>query len=128
MPIFVSDPPCAHTDKPVTIYHAQPYGNHDPLRRPVTPDLYVDTTCVIDRKAEMLAKHDSQRSWLLETQGMDSYLIALRELDAAVGKMSGKFAFAEGWRRHQHGGFCGPDDDPLRDALPADKVLLADAS
>jgi hypothetical protein len=33
----------------------------------------------------------------------------------AVGKMSKKFIYAEGWRRHLHFGFCGPDDDPLKD-------------
>jgi hypothetical protein len=31
--------------------------------------------------------------------------------------MSGKFEYAEGWRRHSHWGFCGPDDDPLAQTL-----------
>ena len=35
----------------------------------------------------------------------------------AVGRLSRKFRFAEGWWRHLHLGFCGPDTDPLRDAL-----------
>jgi hypothetical protein len=34
-----------------------------------------------------------------------------------VGRESGRFKMAEGWRRHLHLGFCGPDADPLRDAL-----------
>ncbi len=124
IPNFVSDPPCAHTDSKVTVYHAQPYGNHDPLRQPVMPEMFVDTTDVVDRKCELLAMHDSQRQWLYETQGIDSYLTTLRDLDADVGRMSGKFEFAEGWRRHLHLGFCGPEDDPLRDAL-RDKVHMA---
>jgi len=34
-----------------------------------------------------------------------------------VGRMSRRFKFAEGWRRHSHMGFCAPDADPLRAAL-----------
>ena len=48
---------------------------------------------------------------------MDSYLQTLRDLSKEVGKMSGRFEYAEGWRRREHWGFCGPTDDPLRDAL-----------
>jgi hypothetical protein len=65
----------------------------------------------------MLAKHISQKNWLDESQGHDSYLQALRDLDTLAGRASGRFAMAEGWRRHLHLGFCGPDDDPMRDAL-----------
>ena len=60
----------------------------------------------------------SQKVWLDESQGHNSYLVTMSELDAEVGRLSGgKFAYAEGWRRHLHLGFCDPDDDPLRDAL-----------
>jgi hypothetical protein len=41
-----------------------------------------------------------------------------------MGRMSGVFQYAEGWRRHLHLGFCGPDDNPLRTAL-ASRVLMA---
>jgi N-acetylglucosamine malate deacetylase 1 len=34
-----------------------------------------------------------------------------------VGRMSGRFEFAEGWRRHNHLGLCGAEDDPLRHSL-----------
>ena len=121
---FVSDPPCAHIDSAVTVYHAQPYGHRDPLRRPVMPEMFVDTTDVVDRKVELLAMHDSQRQWLRESQGVDSYLQTLRDLDAEAGRLSGRFQYAEGWRRHLHMGFCAADDDPLRDAL-GDKAALA---
>jgi hypothetical protein len=33
--------------------------------------------------------------------------------------MSGRYVFAEGWRRHLHLGFCSPDADPLSAALAA---------
>jgi hypothetical protein len=45
-------------------------------------------------------------------------------LDAEVGKMSCLFQYAEGWRRHLHMGFCGPQDDPLRTALK-ERVLVS---
>ena len=41
----------------------------------------------------------------------------MEELCREVGKMSGQFEFAEGWRKHLHAGFCAPDADPLREAL-----------
>ena len=117
MPNYPVEPHRAPIEQKVTVYHAQPYGNRDPLRQVVVPDFYVDTTGVIDRKVEMLAHHKSQKEWLDASQGLDSYLQALRELDEEVGSMSGGFKYAEGWRRHLHLGFCDKDDDPLRDAL-----------
>lgn len=117
MPNFPTDPPTPHVGNEVTIYHAQPHGNRDPLGNPVRPELFVDITAVIDRKAAMLACHTSQKDWLDATQGLDSYLQTMKDLSAEVGAMSGRFPYAEGWRRHLHLGFCSPDADPLRAAL-----------
>ena len=117
MPNFPVDPARPPNSKPVTIYHAQPYSHHDSLRQPVVPDFYVDVTGVIDRKVEMLAHHVSQKKWLDESQGHDSYLQTLRDLDAECGRDSGQFQYAEGWRRHLHLGFCNAKDDPLIEAL-----------
>lgn len=117
MPNFQVDPPRAPTLDSAVIYHAQPYGNQDGLRRPVEPDLFVDVSAWRERKAAMLALHQSQKKWLDESQGLDSYIHTMHRLDAEVGSMSRVFASAEGWRRHLHLGFAGADDDPLRDAL-----------
>ncbi len=117
MPNFPTDPPTPHVANEVTVYHAQPHGNHDPLGNPVTPSLFVDITEVIERKAAMLACHVSQKAWLDTTQGLDSYLQTMKDLSAEVGQMSRRFQYAEGWRRHLHLGFCAPDSDPLRAAL-----------
>ena len=122
MPNFPVDPPRPAINNKVTVYHAQPYSHRDPLGQPITPDFFVDVSEVIERKVEMLAKHVSQKKWLDESQGHDSYLQALRDLDAECGRMSGLFRFAEGWRRHLHLGFCEPDDDPLSDVL-RDRIL-----
>jgi LmbE family N-acetylglucosaminyl deacetylase len=117
MPNLPSDPPVDAFMEPVTLYHAQPVGNRTPLGELVRPHIYVDETDVIDQKVEALACHVSQKRWLDESQGQDSYLETLRQLSREVGAMSGKYEYAEGWRRHQHWGLCGPNDDPLRDAL-----------
>ncbi len=127
MPNFPVVPPRDAIAGYVTVYHAQPYSNRDPLRQIVVPDLFVDVTDLIDRKVEMLAHHKSQKQWLDESQGVDSYLQTLRDLDAEVGRMSGQFQFAEGWRRHLHLGFCEEAADPLRD-LVAPHILGADYS
>ena len=109
----------AAIDQPITVYHAQPLWHQDPLRHTVVPEMFVDVTDIVDQKVDMLACHVSQKKWLDESQGHDSYLETLRDLDRQCGKMSGKFEFAEGWRRHLYLGFCGPEDDPLSDALAA---------
>ena len=108
---------CATTLQPVTIYHAQPFWNQTQLRERVEPELFVNVTEVEEKKVAALACHASQKLWLDESQGHDSYLKTLRDLDEEVGRMSGLFRCAEGWRRHLHLGFCDEQDDPLRDAL-----------
>ena len=124
MPNFSTDPPRPAVDNKVTVYHAQPYSHRDPLRRLIEPDLVVDTTDLIDLKKKMLSKHVSQKVWLDESQGLNSYLDTMAALDEELGRMSCLFKYAEGWRRHLHLGFCGEKDDPLRDALK-ERVLVA---
>jgi LmbE family N-acetylglucosaminyl deacetylase len=117
MPNFPVDPPRPAVAQPVTVYHAQPYSHHDPLGAVVEADIFVDVSSAIDRKTEMLALHATQKKWLDESQGQDSYLQTMRELDEFAGRMSGRFQYAEGWRRHLHLGFCSPADNPLVAAL-----------
>jgi LmbE family N-acetylglucosaminyl deacetylase len=118
MPNFPTDPPTAAVDRPVTVYHAQPHGNRDPLGTPVRPTHFVDVGGdVLAHKAAMLACHRSQHQWLGESQGFDSCVETLRSLTREVGRWSGRFEHAEGWRRRLALGFCGPDDDPIATAL-----------
>jgi hypothetical protein len=49
---------------------------------------------------------------------MDSYLVDMDRMSKAIGKLSGKYNYAEGWRRHLHLGFSTTDKDPLAEALP----------
>jgi hypothetical protein len=50
-------------------------------------------------------------------KGMDCYLDAGDEMSRRVGRLSGRFEHAEGWRRHLHLGFSASEQDPLADAL-----------
>jgi N-acetylglucosamine malate deacetylase 1 len=117
MPNYLSFPPEPPIQQDITLYHALPYGLIDGLKRRIMPDFYVDITSVIDQKEQMLACHESQKNWLDESQGLDAYLITMREMSEEVGKMSGKFRYAEGWRRHSHLGYAGKEIDPLQEIL-----------
>ncbi len=117
MPNFPVEPSREPTHQDVTIYHCQPHLSRTPLGKPVFPEIYVDIGPVIDKKAQMLARHKSQKDWLDESQGMDSYLTAQKNFAEEVGRMSGKYEFAEGWRKHLYVGFCPEGANPLREAL-----------
>ncbi|HEY2892835.1 MAG TPA: PIG-L family deacetylase [Pirellulales bacterium] len=117
MPNYPTVPERAPTAQAVTVYHAQPHGNRDEFGQLVLPSLFVDVTTVMERKTAMLACHQSQKEWLDTSQGFDSYLDTMKDLMREVGRLSGRFEYAEGWRRHYHVGFCGPQDDPLAMAL-----------
>jgi LmbE family N-acetylglucosaminyl deacetylase len=128
MPNFAVDPPWPPTPQEVTVYHAQPHGNCDGIGRPVRPQMYVDVSDLMDRKCTLLSLHESQKRWLDESQGMDSYLATMRDLCREVGTLSGRFAYAEGWRRHSHLGFCAADADPLAAALGERRLVRAKAA
>lgn len=117
MPNFSTDPAIPAIDRPVTVYHAQPHGNRTPLGEVVLPDIFVDVADCLEEKTATLACHASQKRWLDESQGLDSYLHAMHELSREVGRLSGRYDYAEGWRRHLHLGFCSATDDPLSAAL-----------
>ncbi len=117
MPNFPVDPPRAAVDQAVTVYHAQPHGNRDPLGVVVRPHVFVDVADKLDQKTAMLACHKSQGAWLDTSQGFDSYLQTMHDLMREVGQMSGRFTHAEGWRKHHHPGFCAPEADPLIAAI-----------
>ena len=117
---FRTIPPRGPVFEDVTVYHAMPHGLRDGLRRRVVPGAFVNTSTVQPLKREALAAHRSQKEWLDQSQGMDSYLRAMEDMSRAVGRMSRRFRHAEGWRRHLHLGFSATDADPLREALGKD--------
>ena len=48
---------------------------------------------------------------------MNSYLMSMEDMSRELGEMSGKFDYAEGWRRRSHLGFSQTAEDPLSEAL-----------
>ena len=103
----------------MTIYHASPHGLRDGLRRRIQPGAFVETTERARAQDGGARVPRSQDGFLDATQGMNSYLRTMDDLSREVGTLSGRFRHAEGWRRHLHWGFCGEDDDPLRDRARA---------
>lgn len=120
MPNFKTTPATKPYDHDVTVYHAMPHSLQGPLRERVVPGAFVNTTPVHERKIEALAAHESQQDWLDASQGMNSYLKAADDMSRQVGKLSKRFAHAEGWRRHLHFGFSAAQTDPLAEALGKD--------
>ncbi len=117
MPNFTTIPDVpAWLDSQITVYHAQPYGLCDQLRKPVRAEYYVDIEPVLAQKRHALAQHRSQQRWLDESQG-NQYLDEMESQAREMGRRSGRFTYAEGWRRHLHLGFCLPDTDPLGELL-----------
>jgi LmbE family N-acetylglucosaminyl deacetylase len=120
----VPDEPAVFED--AMLYHATPHILTDMMRRPIVPEIFVDVSAVMDMRRKLLACHASQKEWLDKTQGFDSYLTTMKDLSEKVGSMSGRFRFAEGWRRHSHVGFTRQDCNPLADILK-DRCLTVDA-
>jgi LmbE family N-acetylglucosaminyl deacetylase len=116
-PNFVSRPRRPAWTGDATVYHAMPHGCCDGLRRRIIPGAFVDTTSVQEKKLAALACHESQHGWLQASQGMNSYLRDMEDGARSLGRMSRRFRYAEGWRRHSHMGYCAAAADPLRDAL-----------
>ena len=116
---YMSDPPHPAAMDDMYLYHAMPVGLTDWVREPIQPHIYIDVGSSIDRKETMLAYHVSQKTWLDESQGMDSFLISMRELSGEAGQQSDRYEYAEGWRRHTQPGFSRQDLDPLSEILSA---------
>ncbi|MFQ5737691.1 MAG: PIG-L deacetylase family protein [Acidobacteriota bacterium] len=114
---FSTDPPVEPWEGDTVLYHALPHGLRDGLRRLVRPGQFVDIGPALSLKRSMLACHQSQKEWLDESQGMNAYLNQMEAMSRAVGKMSGRFQHAEGWRRHLHLGLSRTDRDPLKELL-----------
>lgn len=116
---YRTEPPIEPWGGAMVLYHAMPHGLRDGMRRLIQPELYVDVSAVLSVKREMLSQHHTQKDWLDVSQGMGSYLQEMETMSRQVGTMSGRFEYAEGWRRHSHLGFASADACPLSSLLGA---------
>ena len=82
-----TDPPTPAVGGPVTVYHAQPHGNRDPLGAKVRPTHFVDVSGeVLEQKAAMLACHRSQPQWLGESQALASSCRRTESVEGRAGR------------------------------------------
>lgn len=97
------------------LYYCDPLEGRDPYSgQPVEPSVYVDVSSVIERKAEMLTRHASQREWLRSHHGIDEYIDAMKRHNAARGKEYGT-QYAEAFTQHR--GHAFPTSDILHELL-----------
>jgi len=108
----------AASERPIetipALYYADPVEGLDPFGIPLLPSIAIDTSEVIDEKAELLACHASQREWLRAHHGIDEYLERMKDWGRERGRTFG-LAYAEGFR--QHLGHAYPREDVLARAL-----------
>jgi LmbE family N-acetylglucosaminyl deacetylase len=106
--------PCA---KLPAILYADPIDNVDHFGRRVPAQYVVDITGSVDLKEQMLARHESQRSWLRDQHGEDEYLLWMRRVGADRARDFGRAGvkYAEGFRQHLGHGF--PREDHLTASL-----------
>jgi N-acetylglucosamine malate deacetylase 1 len=106
------------------LYFCDPDEGLDREGNQVLPDFVVDVSKFIERKAEMLACHESQRKWLQKHHGMDNYIATMREWTQARGSLGG-FGYGEGFR--QYG--CHPyPRTPLLQELLGPEVVSTSSS
>jgi LmbE family N-acetylglucosaminyl deacetylase len=98
------------------LYYCDAIEGKDPFGQEVPVGFGIDISGVLDAKAEMLARHASQREWLLRYHGMDQYLESMRDWARRRGARWGVGA-AEAFRQHLGHGY--PQDNLLGQVLGA---------
>ena len=109
-----SSVPLRHPSGIPHLYYCDPVEGLDPFGHTPTPTTLIDIRDVLDRKAESLACHASQREWLRAHQGMDEYIDAMKRHAAMRGKAIGSSA-AEALVQHRSHGY--PKNDLLAEIL-----------
>ncbi len=97
------------------LYYVDSVEGKDHFGREIRPDFIVDVSEVFELKLEMLACHESQRSWLLRQHGIDEYLESCRRWSGARGRQVG-VQYGEAFR--QYLGHPYPTDNVLKQLLP----------
>lgn len=98
------------------LYYADPVEGADAMGERVWPQFYVDITAQLERKRQMLSRHESQRDWLRKHHGIDEYLDRMTNWAARYGREAG-CDYAEGVRQHLGHGY--PQQRVLQQALGA---------
>jgi LmbE family N-acetylglucosaminyl deacetylase len=104
------------------LYFMDPLGGVDRDGGPVRPDFVVNVESVFEEKKMMLARHKSQRGWLLKHHGVDDYLDTMERWTRERGRQAG-LEFGEGFRRYK--GHPYPQSPLLEELLGVDRVVRA---
>jgi hypothetical protein len=81
------------------LYFCDPDEGLDRDGNEVRPQIVVDVSRHMDKKAAMLECHESQRNWLKTHHGMDNYIDTMREWTRARGRLAG-IEWGEGFRQY----------------------------
>ena len=81
------------------LYFCDPIDRRDRTGAKVAPDFAVNVEATFAMKCEMLAAHDSQRSWVLKQHGIDDYLGSMQAWTKKQGARFG-VTHAEGFRQY----------------------------
>jgi LmbE family N-acetylglucosaminyl deacetylase len=92
------------------LYYSDAVEGHDIFGNNSRVTDIVDISAHIDKKAEALCCHDSQRAWLQKQHGMDNYIESMKLWSSRRGDQIG-VAYAEAFS--QHLGHPHPQDDIL---------------
>jgi LmbE family N-acetylglucosaminyl deacetylase len=104
------------------LYFMDPIGGVDREGAPVAADFYVDVSTVFAKKTEMLARHKSQREWLLKHHGIDDYLAMMERWTREIGVRAG-VELAEGFRHYK--GHPYPQSPLLEELLGSNAAVVA---
>ena len=102
------------------LYYSDPVGGHDLFGIEAPIGRVIDISATMERKAEALGCHASQRAWLRQQHGLDDYIESMRRWGAERGAQIGA-AYAENFR--QHVGHPHPTDDILKAVLGDTRVV-----
>ncbi len=101
------------------LYYTDAIGGHNLFGEPARVDFLVEITAQMERKAQALACHASQREWLRKQHGLDEYIHSMQSWCAVRGRQIG-VTYAEAFC--QHLGHPHPTDNPLEALLQAARV------
>lgn len=96
------------------LYYSDAIEGHDLFGNDSPVSCVVDVSAQMERKAQALMAHDSQRSWLQKQHGMDNYIESMKSWSRKRGAQIG-VEYAEAFC--QHLGHPHPQDDILKQLL-----------
>ena len=83
------------------LYFMDPIGGRDREGRPAPPDFGVNIDAHFETKRAMLARHESQKAWLLKQHGIEDYVGSMTAWSRRRGRDFG-VGYAEGFRQYRN--------------------------